>query len=48
MANAQAGSFTAMAVRETDDVNEPIEGVLRWLMAKELAQDEFSCADGLV
>ena len=37
-----------MAVRETDEVNEPIEGVLRWLMAKELGQVGFSCADGLV
>jgi len=37
-----------MAVRETDDGNEPIEGVLRWLMAREEAQDGFSYADGLV
>ena len=50
MANAQAALFSseAMAVRETDDVKKPIECVLRWLMAREEAQDGFSCAGGLV
>jgi len=41
-------SFPAMAVRDTDDVKEPIECVLRWLMATEESQDGFSYADGLV
>ena len=47
---SQAALFSseAMAVRETDDVKKPIECVLRWLMAREEAQDGFSCADGLV